>query len=275
MTKRLALIFAAASLAPAHAASQTPPPAPEGKAIVESCAAHKFETTVRTMVDGKVKSSKVKLCGKEGQTEAEWVATLKDAVKKVGTNPAMAPPMKEQITTALNLEIARIEAASASASAPRAGTASSLPNHLPVATVRPAERQPEYATLPPLPPPSTVASKPALAAAVPGPRKPRLTIRCSAPGEPGAGSPCDSLERDTQLIVRADEDLTGGTSLRFLRRGDARGEITLAQMRQGQSLRSKLPSQLCAGVASSKVQIQILAGSNQVVDTLGPYGLRC
>jgi len=39
-------------------------------------------------------------------------------------------------------------------------------------------------------------------------------------------------------------------------------------------IRSKLPPQLCAGVASSKVEIQIM-GSKQVVDTLGPYLLRC
>jgi hypothetical protein len=272
MTTRLALILATASLAPAHAASQSPPP--EEKALVESCAAHKFETTVRTMADGKVKSSKVKLCGKEGQTRADWVGTLKDAVKKVEANEAMAPAMKEQIATALNLEIARVEAATAAASGPQTATVSTLPNELPVAIVPPAETRPEYASLPPLPAP-VIASKPPPKAFTPGPKKPRLTIRCSVPGEAGGGSSCDSLERDTQLTIRADEDLAGGTSLRFLRRGDARGEIALAQMRQGQSLRSKLPSQLCAGVASSKVEIQILAGSSQVVDTLGPYGLRC
>jgi len=51
--------------------------------------------------------------------------------------------------------------------------------------------------------------------------------------------------------------------------------IELAQLRQGQMVRSKLPAQLCAGVASSKVQIEVLAGGGQVVDRLGPYRLHC
>jgi hypothetical protein len=81
------------------------------------------------------------------------------------------------------------------------------------------------------------------------------------------------------MTVRADEDLASGTLLRFLRRGDFRGEVALAQMRKGQSRRFKLPQPLCAGVSSSKVEVQILGraanGTNQVADTLGPYQLRC
>jgi hypothetical protein len=78
------------------------------------------------------------------------------------------------------------------------------------------------------------------------------------------------------MTVRADENLTGGTGLRFLRRGDVRGEVTLAQMQKGRSFRFKLPPELCAGVSSSKVEIQILGlGSSRVADTLGPYPLRC
>ena len=82
------------------------------------------------------------------------------------------------------------------------------------------------------------------------------------------------MGRATRLQVRADADLGQGATLRFLRRGDVRGEIALAQMHQGDLYRSKLPPELCAGVASSKVEIQILGGK-QVVDTLGPYNLRC
>jgi len=93
-------------------------------------------------------------------------------------------------------------------------------------------------------------------------------------GESGAGSACSSLNRATRLQVRADADLGQGVSLRFLRRGDMRGEIALAQMHQGELYRSKLPPELCSGVASSKVEIQVMGGK-QVVDTLGPYNLRC
>ena len=82
------------------------------------------------------------------------------------------------------------------------------------------------------------------------------------------------LEPGTRLSIRADENLPSGIKLRFLRRGEARGEIALAAMRQGQSVQLRLPDKLCVGVSSSKVEIQVL-GSGRVVETLGPYNLRC
>ena len=276
MSLHSTLIFGAAALASlsaiAHgqsaaqkdgAATQTPPP--EANALAESCSARKFETTVDAIVDGKLRSSKVKLCGKEGQTDADWANTLKDAAKKVESNATMAPATKDQIITAFNAEIARTEA----------------PNHVANATpgvTAPPSASPEAKPLQSI---SAVAIQPPLQAPATVARKPRLTIRCSTPGERGAASACISLERDTLLTITADEELTGGASLRFLRRGEARGEIAVAQMRQGQSLRSKLPPQLCSGVVSSKVEIQILGrvlsgtGSAQALETLGPYSLRC
>ena len=82
------------------------------------------------------------------------------------------------------------------------------------------------------------------------------------------------LERNTRLSIRAVGDLGTGTSLRFLRRGDMRGEVTLTALRQGQLVRARLPERLCVGVSSSKIEIQIVR-SNQVIETLGPYPLRC
>ena len=277
MTMRLALIFAATALESSSAFAQEPAaaakdatasqsPSPEIKAGVESCSAHKFETTVDVITDGKKRSSKVKLCGKEGQSDADWATTLKDAAKKVEGNEKMPQTVKDQIIAALNAEIAKIEAAMAFAAK------SALP---PVAKP-PAERPPEYSILPPLP--TAPAAKTKLSQAKPGPprEKPRLTFQCYTPGELGAGGPCISLERETLLTVRADENLAGGARLRFLRRGDDRGEVELAEMRKGQSRRFKLPSQLCAGVVGSQVEIQILGSSTSpVLDTLGPYPLRC
>ena len=55
------------------------PPA-DAKALIDTCAAHKFETIVSDVTaDGQPKKSRVKLCGQPGQTDAEWIATLKDA----------------------------------------------------------------------------------------------------------------------------------------------------------------------------------------------------
>jgi hypothetical protein len=125
----------------------------------------------------------------------------------------------------------------------------------------------------PAPTASLMAPVPAPARAQ-TPARPRLTIRCLEQGELGEGGSCTGLERFTRLVIQADSDLAEGASLRFLRRGDVRGEVALAHMRRGQSTQLNLPPKVCAGVASSKVEIQIL-GSNQVVETLGPYLLRC
>ena len=287
MTLRLALIFAATAVMPAGvlAQEQVPPnedatavrPLPaEAKAPVESCDAHKFETTVKIMAaEGKVRSSKVRLCGREGQTDADWVGTLKDAVKKLEANSTMAATTREQVIAALKTEISKIEGGPAS-SAPPIAAASTLRTEMPAAIVKPAERPPEYAALPRLPRGPAAArvspsGKPAVA-----PIKPRLTIRCLSPGELGRGGPCDSLGKYTVLTVRADENLPSAYRLRFLRKGDERGELALAQLRKGQSLRSRVPQHLCAGVVRSTVQIEVRTrGGNQVADTLGPYDLRC
>jgi hypothetical protein len=105
-----------------------------------------------------------------------------------------------------------------------------------------------------------------------------MTFRCLATDQLQAEGPCDLLGRNTLLTVRADEDLPAGTSLRFLRRGDDRGEIDLPALRSGQSRRFSLPAKLCAGVAGSRVQIEVVRATgkaSQVVDSRGPYELRC
>ena len=224
---------------------------PEALKLVTDCNARKFETTVDREVNGEKQSSKVKLCGKQGQTDAEWAATLKDAAAKIEANDKMPQAAKDQLSAALKAEIAKGE-----------GGAVATP---PVAAVEPPAPKPA-------PPPAAVAAK--APAPAPALKKPKLTIRCLAPGEKGGGSNCGSLDRATRLSIFADADLGGGTSLRFLRRGDARAELALAPMRQGETYRSKLPPELCSGVASTKVEIQVM-GSGKVVDTLGPFSLRC
>ena len=224
---------------------------PEALKLITDCDARKFETVVERDEGGEKRSSKVKLCGKQGQTDAEWVATLKDAAAKIETNAKMPQPVKDQLSAALKAEIAKVEAGAA---APPA-----------TAAVVPPAAQPTA------PAAAAVASVPTVAKVL---KKPRLTIRCLEPGEKGGGSSCSVMDRATRLSIAADGDLAGGTSLRFLRRGDERARLALAPMRQGETFRSKLPPELCAGVASTKVEIQVM-GSGQVVDTLGPYSLRC
>src|SRR5881275_1578461 len=86
-------------------------PAPDSAAakIVQNCDAHKFETVVHEMVDGQPHQSKVKLCGKTGQSDDEWIGTLKDAISKLNANKEMAEAVRDQIVSALNSEILRLE----------------------------------------------------------------------------------------------------------------------------------------------------------------------
>ena len=249
--------------------------------IAADCEAHKFETIVRVTVAGKPRSSKVKLCGNVGQTDADWLHTLKDAVNKIGVNASMSAAAKDQVIAALNVEIARLSPTADNG--PQPSTVLALPPAADLAPPRsfspPAGGPVQYSALPPLPAPLPAAST--AVAAAPGPPPlpaPRLTLRCLAMNTVSAEGPCDTLERDMVLTVRADEDVARGTSLRFLRRGDNRAEVELAQLRRGQTQRFALPPRVCQGVAGSRVEIQVVRvarSAPQVVDTRGPYELRC
>lgn len=254
-------------------------------AALANCTARKFETTIQGTVNGKPKSSKVKLCGKAGQTDAEWRRTLTDALDKVAANPRMSRAAKEQLIAALKLEIAKLDTAKLD-TAQLPGVAGLTPAP-PLTGLTPPPRRPivapsseraEYATLPPMPAPKPAVSAALSAATAPSLPPPRLTLRCLTTSRLSTEDECDVLERETLLTVRAGENLANGTSLRFLRRGDARGEIDLPPLRAGQSRRFTLPPTLCAGVAGSRVQIEVVravGNSSQVVDTRGPFELRC
>lgn len=274
MTGRIALILAGFGLAASSALAQegelaadeaAAEPAPELKALADNCSAHKFETMV--VIDGSGRAKKVRICGKPGQSDAEWIVTLRDSAKKVAIDDAMAQPVRDQIIAALEAEIERLERAS-----PAPVTAQVATIELPAAPVVAPEAEPQYSNVPPMP-----APKPRTAAVIANAgsaviARPRLTIRCALPSDTFAG--CTGLARETQLLIRADEDLAAGTSLRFLRGGDARAELDLGVLKKGESLREKLPRRVCSGVLRGKVEVQILSKS-QVAETLGPYHLYC
>lgn len=250
MNKLIVAVALAGALAAPSPAEETQPAAernPSAAAIVADCNVRKFETRVEIEKDGQKRLTKLKLCAARDADDASWVRTLEDAKAKIAAHPDISDESKAKIAAELDAEIAKIQT----------GPVASIP--VPVAPAPPI----------PVETKSTPVTAPAKAIA-----KPRLTVRCLDAGEIGEGSPCADLERSTRLAIRADEDLSGNTSLRFLRRGDMKGAIALAAMRQGELVRSKLPDKLCVGVSSSKVEIQIL-NSNQVVETLGPYRLRC
>jgi hypothetical protein len=196
----------------------------------------------------------------------------------------MAPALKQQIVTGLRLEIAKLPVATATAPQGPAPTIVPIAPAVPPLAARPSldTGRAEYSTYAPLPAPKVAPAPTTLAAAVamapPPLPAPKLTFRCLSTESTAGDGPCDLLERGMVVTVRADEDIAAGTSLHFVRRGDDRAEIDLQALRRGQSKQFSLPARVCQGVTGSKVEIQVIraAGkSTQVVDTLGPYELRC
>ena len=264
----------------------------EEAAMIANCNARMAEIPVIVTSKGLPKQTKVKICGKVGQTDADWVETLKDALTKVEANPRMPPALRNQIIAGLRLEIAKVQGETATAAAKTEIAPAPAPELVPAPALTPApvlgspvaakprSDRVEYSALPPLPTPkpAIVAGSAAAAAAPPPLPAPRLTFRCMSTNSLAGEGPCDQLERGMMLTVKADEDVPGGTSLRFLRRGDNRAEVDLQPLRRGQAQRFGLPASVCQGVAGSRVEIQVIraAGkSPQVVDTRGPFELRC
>ncbi|HEY6663034.1 MAG TPA: hypothetical protein VIZ66_08925 [Sphingomicrobium sp.] len=277
MIARVALGLAAAVLATAGAhaqATDSDAPSADAKALIDACNAHRFETIVETEVDGQPRKQKVKLCGKPGQNDADWLATLKDAVDKVAANDQMSASAKGQVITALNTEIRRL-------SDPlRQNGASGFVLGKPTPVPRPATPAPEYAALPPMPPPKPAVTVPASAASLPMLGKPRFSMLCRNPGDLAGDGPCTEFVRDTMVTIRAGEDLPAGTSIRFLR-GDATADIALNGLKRGKSLRVALPRAVCSGVGGGRLEVQTVRSGpgvrtiEQVVDSDGPFNLRC
>ncbi len=240
--------------------------APGAAQKIAACEGQKFEFRA-----GDERPTKITLCSDKGAGKDALVKMFESAAAKIQQLEKLPADRKESLVAQLKAKIIEVQAGDAFAS-PSPATRS-IPENMPM---------PEYGQLPPLPLPvrTPIAAQPLSAPAIVL-TKPRLTFECSTPGEISEGGPCVTFAKDTLLTIRADESVPGGTSLRFLRRGDVRSELALAQMRKGQSRRVRLPPELCAGVTGSKIEIQVIrrgagaAGVGQVVDSRGPYQLRC
>jgi hypothetical protein len=259
---------------------------------MQNCDAHKFETVVRTVVDGQPEQSKVKLCGKQGQSGAEWIGTLKDAVAKLNANQEMPADERNQIVAALNSEIARLEIhGAATLTSPSASKTTALDGIAPLpplprpgqseASSRPPRETPpatplrDYAALPPLPT-APVAPTHVLVggvgASMPLLPRPKMSLSCYNPG--GAEGPCTGFTRYTLITVQAGEDLPPDTSLRFVRDDDPQADVQLAQVKKGRSMRFAVPVDVCRHAVGGKLELRIVR-SGQEVGTDGPYDLEC
>lgn len=287
----LSLAVAASAAPQKSSESAAPTPSSNAVQLMQSCDAHRFETVVRTVVDGQAGQSKVKLCGKEGQSDADWILTLKDAVSKLKANEDMPADERSQIIAALNSEITRLEAGGAAMlTSPSTSKTTALDGISPLpplprrgqsgSPMVPRETSPslpsrDYAALPPLPtapPAPTRVLVGGAGASMPLLPKPKMSLSCYSPG--GAEGPCDGFTRYTLIIVRAGEDLPADTSLRFVRDGDPKADVQLAQIKKGGSMRFAVPTDVCRHAVGGKLELRIVR-AGQEVGTDGPYDLEC
>ena len=280
--KRLAAALLIASLGAAPLAGQEAAPAAPASSA-DACPSFRFETVVVTDASQK-RGSRVRLCADAGATEADWVKTLEDAIKQVreGSMPAVA---KADLIGQIESEIARYR--------PRPAATGSLNLNMPATTSSSGavtlgkDQLGNSGGVPEAPfavsaLPSLDRPKPAPGASKADPPKPMVaTVKCLSAGERGAGMTCDYFRKDTVLALRAVRGLEDGAVIRFLRRGEERGEVDLDRLAPGRTARVALPAELCRGVATSKVEIAILpprsskAFARGAAGRLGPFGLRC
>lgn len=309
MARGIVFVAIAAIVVPFGASAAPRKPAPSAKQpivpkLMQSCDAHKFETVVHAVVDGQPRDSKVKLCGVEGQSDAAWIKTLRDAIAKLEANKQMDAPVRDQIVTAIQTEISRLMIVGSTppparktvdvdpaqtlsrdysalpplpppvetAPAPVPTSEAALP---PPREARAMPIQNDYAQLPPLPsaPPPPAAARPAPIPAI----APRLTFGCDAPGELTSDAPCADFQRETMLTVHARDDVPSGMFLQFVRNDHSQAEVALGGLRRGKALRTALPREVCSGFTSGKLELRIVSGEagSEILATDGPYNLRC
>ena len=268
-------LAAAAGSAVQHKTARTPDPSVQVRTLAQSCEGHKFETAIRlTGPSGQLQEKKVRMCGTHGQSDADWIATLRDAVKKTAQNPSIPKAAKEQIIAAVNAEIERLNRPALLT--PGGMDIAKLPKAAATTPDVPLSR--DYGALPPLPTASSVAPPHVLGpGGMLGPTL-RLTLRCALVGDEDRPTTCDSIDKDTVLVVRADEAFPSGVAMRFVRHGDSRAELDLPAMKPGQTANVRLPQAVCAGVVRSKLEVQALGAnspSGTPAGTIGEYDLRC
>jgi hypothetical protein len=292
-------VLAATTATAAAPKAKAPPPA-AARPVVQGCEQHRFETVIHmTGSDGLLKESKVRMCGTPGESDADWIRTLKDAVRKTSENPQMPPAAKDQIIAAVNAEIDRLSlpslqlpagtdiaklpgsAATSTPDVPLSREYGSLPPLPTKPVARAATDVPlsrDYGSLPPLPTASNVAPPHVLGPGAVMTPAPRLTLRCALAGDEDRPGECDGIDKDTILVLRADEAFPHGVAMRFVRHGDQRAELDLPAMKQGDKTNLRLPAAVCTGVVRSKLEIQALganAPNGAAAGTIGEYDLHC
>lgn len=276
--KRMAAALVIAALAAVPLAAQEAAGAPAA-----ACQSYRFETVV--VIDpAQKRGSRIRLCANPGASEADWVRTLEDAIVQIRARP-MPDGARADLIGQIEAEIARYRRRAGLADTlkggswdtPAAGSAITLGEGQLAKSGGQPEAPFEVSVAPSLERP-----RPAPGSAPAEPRKPMTaTVKCLVPGDRGGGMTCDYFSPGTVLALRAGRGFEDGAVLRFLRRGEERGEVELDRLAPGRVARVALPAELCRGVKTSKVEIALLpprsskAFARGAAGRLGPFGLRC
>ena len=266
----------------------------QAEARLANCGSRKFESVAEFQVDGKMKRSRLRLCAPDSDSAAQWIATLEKNEASTKAQTGIPESARFKLLTDLRAEIDRLKGAQqfvAVKGGPGAAPATTVvenstdfainalpPIAPPKAPVVEKSTDVAVTALPPLPTPKKPAST-KFGSAPPAPltMRPQLSIKCIATG--GAAARCDRLGKDGAFEVSADEDLASSVTLRFRRLDSGReGEVRLAQLKRGDSVRMNVPAAICKGVVLAEFDIQVSgagSGGKRYSDVQGPFEKRC
>ena len=274
-----AMVAAAVSQAPASGEILTKE---QAEARLANCGTRRFESIAEFEIDGKSKRSRLELCAKDTDTQADWIATLERNEAQIKAQAQLPESARFKLLSDLRAEIERLKGASQLA--PITGTPALALPKMPV-VARSSDF--EVAALPPLPAPkpagpatsgsSSMARTGAAPPAAPRGIRPRLSVKCAVPG--GNPMSCDYLSLDDLFILEAEENLASPLTLTFrrIKSGDI-ATVGIRRLAKGDVSNIKVPAVMCKGVVKTTFDVQVSGrgtGTMPYVDTLGPFKKAC
>ena len=249
----------------------------QAEARLATCGSRKFQSVAEFDVGGKMKRSRLELCAADSETNEEWIAKLQKAEASVQAQTSIPESARFKLLTDLRAEIDRLKSGTnviavnadlSIAPKPKAKTETTAPKSDFAISALPSMPTAKKAASTKFDPNKAVR---------PLTKKPQLSINCLNPG--GAPARCTRMLADTSLEVSADEDLASAVTLQFRRLDSNRmGEVRLAQMKRGDSIRMNVPVEICRGVVRAEFDVQVTGpGSDglRYSDVVGPFEKRC
>ncbi|HET7708648.1 MAG TPA: hypothetical protein VFK50_03825 [Sphingomicrobium sp.] len=281
------VLLGLASIA-AQGAGAAPPAAGEvitkeqAEERLAKCGSRKFESVAEFQVDGKMKRSRLTLCAAESDSAEEWIATLEKNESAIKAQSRLPESARFKLLSDLRAEIDRLKGGQGIVAVK--GDLIAVKGDLgigakPKSEVTVPKSDFAVSTLPAMPVAKTVVSRAfdPKKAATPLTRRPQLAIKCLNPG--GAAARCSFMAVDTAIEIEAEEDLASAVTLHFRRTDSNReGEVRLAQLKRGDTVRLRVPPEICKGVVRAEFDVQVSgagSGGLRYSDVVGPFEKRC